>query len=112
MQLGEDQNRWHLTIIDHGTGFDQAQVRAGGAGAGLVNMRDRLDAVGGTVTVGSLSGWGTTVAAVVPYFTRFVTAFPTVASRASWPDLLRTRGRRTTIRRPPNGSSAGADPQR
>jgi signal transduction histidine kinase len=66
VQLGEDQNRWHLTISDNGTGFDQAQVRAGGAGAGLVNMRDRLDAVGGTVTVGSLSGWGTTVTAVVP----------------------------------------------
>jgi signal transduction histidine kinase len=66
VQLGEDQDRWHLTILDNGTGFDQAQVRAGGAGAGLVNMRDRLYAVGGTVTVGSLSGWGTTVAAVVP----------------------------------------------
>jgi signal transduction histidine kinase len=32
----------------------------------LVNMRDRLDAVGGTVTIVSRPGDGTTVTAVVP----------------------------------------------
>jgi signal transduction histidine kinase len=41
-------------------------VRADGGGAGLLNMRDRLDAVGGTVSLGSRSGEGTTVTAVVP----------------------------------------------
>jgi signal transduction histidine kinase len=64
VRLDEDQDRWRLTIEDNGTGFDQEL--AGDLGAGLVNMRDRLDAVGGTVTVGSLSGSGTTVTAMVP----------------------------------------------
>jgi len=66
VRLGEDRGQWRLTVIDYGSGFDQAQVRAAGAGAGLANMRDRLDAVGGTVTIDSLSGRGTTVTAVVP----------------------------------------------
>jgi signal transduction histidine kinase len=66
IELGEDQGRWQLTVSDNGTGYGQAQVGRVGAGAGLVNMRDRLDAVGGTVTVRSQPGGGTTVTAVVP----------------------------------------------
>lgn len=66
VRVGEDQGRWRLTIIDNGAGFDPGQALASGAGAGLVNMRDRLDAVGGTVTVESGVGVGTTVTAVVP----------------------------------------------
>ena len=58
VRLGGDRARWRLTVNDDGAGFDPAQRRAAGAGAGLVNMRDRLDAVGGTVTVGSVSGHG------------------------------------------------------
>jgi signal transduction histidine kinase len=64
VRLDEDQDRWRLTVEDNGTGFNQAL--AGDRGAGLVNMSDRLDAIGGTVTVGSLSGRGTTITAVVP----------------------------------------------
>jgi signal transduction histidine kinase len=61
----EDQGRFRLTIMDNGAGFDPEEALTSGAGAGLANMRDRLDAVGGTVTVGSQSGMGTTVTAVV-----------------------------------------------
>jgi signal transduction histidine kinase len=66
VRVGEDDDGWHLTISDNGTGFDQAQAHTAATGSGLVNMRDRLDAVGGTVTVGSTSGRGTTVTAAVP----------------------------------------------
>lgn len=66
VRLGEDRGRWRLTVTDDGAGFVRAQVRAVGAGAGLVNMRDRLNAVGGTVTIGSMPGRGTTVTALVP----------------------------------------------
>jgi len=66
VRLGADRARWRLTVTDNGAGFDPAHRRAVGAGAGLVNMRDRLDAVGGTVTVESVVGIGTTVTAVVP----------------------------------------------
>ena len=66
VHLGEEQHRWHLTVTDDGTGFDQTLAGTVGTGAGLANMRDRLDAVGGTLTIGSLPGSGTTVIAVVP----------------------------------------------
>jgi signal transduction histidine kinase len=66
VRLSEDEDRWRLVVADDGSGFDQSRVRADGGGGGLMNMRDRLDAVGGTVTFGSRSGEGTTVTAVVP----------------------------------------------
>jgi signal transduction histidine kinase len=66
VQYCEDQGQWRLIIIDNGAGFDPGQALASGTGAGLVNMRDRLDAVGGTVTVESGPGIGTTITAVVP----------------------------------------------
>jgi signal transduction histidine kinase len=59
---------WRLTVDDDGSGFDQtAPAEDAGRGNGLANMRDRLDAVGGTVCVASLPGRGTTVTAVVPW---------------------------------------------
>jgi signal transduction histidine kinase len=81
VRLRADRNRWQLTVTDDGSGFDPSPAGAVGTGTGLVNMRDRLDAVGGTVTVGSRHGRGTTVTAVVahPRSTRTPTA---IASRA------------------------------
>jgi signal transduction histidine kinase len=55
-----------LTVHDDGAGFDPAASVAEGSGAGLANMRDRLDAVAGTVSITSGPGAGTTVAAEVP----------------------------------------------
>jgi len=56
---------WRMDVADDGSGFDQgASDRE--AGAGLMNMRDRLDAVGGRVMVSSEVGHGTTVSAVGP----------------------------------------------
>jgi signal transduction histidine kinase len=63
VRLADDEGRVRLDVTDDGAGFDHA--RLGASGAGLVNMRDRLDAVGGTVTVGSVLGSGTTVTALV-----------------------------------------------
>jgi signal transduction histidine kinase len=54
-----------LAVHDDGTGFDPSSPGVEG-GAGLVNMRDRLDAVGGRVSVASAEGRGTTVTAEVP----------------------------------------------
>jgi signal transduction histidine kinase len=52
-----------LDVADDGIGFDP-----GGRtdGYGLTGMRHRLDGVGGTLTVESSAGYGTTVNAVVP----------------------------------------------
>lgn len=66
VRLDQDRSRWRLTVTDDGAGFDLVRARTAGAGGGLVNMADRLDTVGGTVTVGSLPGSGTTVTALVP----------------------------------------------
>ena len=52
-----------VVVQDDGTGMDGARVTVG---AGLSNMRDRLDAVGGTLTVDSQPGRGVTVRAWVP----------------------------------------------
>jgi signal transduction histidine kinase len=66
VRLGADDQAWQLTVQDEGAGFDPADVRRGESGAGMVNMRDRIDAVGGSVSVESRPGRGTTVTAVVP----------------------------------------------
>jgi signal transduction histidine kinase len=58
--------RWRLSVTDDGTGFDAAGAEAAGGGAGLSNMRDRLDAVGGSAHLVSRPGHGTTVVAEVP----------------------------------------------
>ncbi len=52
-----------LTVTDDGVGFDVASPpRSGGRGGyGLVSMRDRATAIGGTLAVDSAPGRGTTV---------------------------------------------------
>jgi signal transduction histidine kinase len=64
--LRQDDGRWRLDISDDGTGFDAPRALAAGTGAGLMNMRDRLDAVGGSVTITSRAESGTVVTAVGP----------------------------------------------
>lgn len=59
-----------IDIADDGTGFDTTRHTDG---LGLVAMRERVDALGGTLTVESVPGDGTTIAAAAPLRT------PTVA---------------------------------
>ena len=66
VRLRHVAGRWSLDVIDDGSGFDHGFVPGREAGAGLMNMRDRLDAVGGRVSVTSEVGRGTTVSAVGP----------------------------------------------
>ncbi len=62
--VDEDAAGWCLWVTDDGIGFDQEHAAAA-TGAGLANMHDRVDAVGGTVTVVS-QRTGTTVTATIP----------------------------------------------
>ena len=55
-----------LIIEDDGRGFDPAEGAEGERGMGLVNMRERVALVGGTLEVESAPGVGTTVFARVP----------------------------------------------
>jgi signal transduction histidine kinase len=62
----EGRHSWSLTVVDDGTGFDSEPLLANASAGGLLNMADRLSAVGGTVDISSRSGSGTTVTARVP----------------------------------------------
>ncbi|WP_225100732.1 GAF domain-containing sensor histidine kinase [Streptomyces sp. CoH27] len=55
-----------LRVSDDGSGFDPRAVRHAGRHLGLVSMRDRASGVGGTLTVESVPGKGTTIEMEVP----------------------------------------------
>ena len=63
VSLLEDHGELVLSIRDDGRGFDRAATPLG---AGLQNMADRLAALGGTLTVRSRSGAGTTIEGHLP----------------------------------------------
>jgi signal transduction histidine kinase len=63
VRLHEDANQLLVEVTDDGCGFD---VTAAARGAGLTNMEDRLDALGGTLHIQSRPGHGTTIRATVP----------------------------------------------
>jgi signal transduction histidine kinase len=51
----------HLTIVDDGTGgADPSQ------GSGLIGLRDRIEALGGTIEITSERGVGTTLRIEIP----------------------------------------------
>ncbi|MFG2935655.1 GAF domain-containing sensor histidine kinase [Streptomyces sp. NPDC048282] len=55
-----------LRVTDDGRGFDPHLTRRAGRHLGLVSMRDRAGGVGGTLTVESAPGKGTTIEMEVP----------------------------------------------
>jgi signal transduction histidine kinase len=63
VHLSDEAGTSRLLVTDDGDGFSHPSGQS--TGAGLDNMRDRMDAVGGVLTVTSQPGTGTTVTAVV-----------------------------------------------
>ena len=63
VELTEAGETVTLSVTDDGQGFDTAQISTG---FGLVGMRDRAVLVGGTVSIESAPGSGTTVRAEIP----------------------------------------------
>ncbi|MFJ1607178.1 GAF domain-containing sensor histidine kinase [Streptomyces sp. NPDC088253] len=55
-----------LRVSDDGGGFEPTAIRAAGRHLGLVSMRDRSSGVGGTLSVESAPGKGTTIEMEVP----------------------------------------------
>lgn len=53
----------HFTVEDDGRGFDPKHIHAG---SGLQNMRDRIEALGGKLTIVSAPGQGTRIVGEVP----------------------------------------------
>ena len=58
-----DNGVLHIEVRDDGSGFDEGIARAG---AGFVNMRDRLAAVDGELVTHSTPGQGTRVIVTIP----------------------------------------------
>jgi signal transduction histidine kinase len=63
IRLWEVDSGLHFEVRDAGVGFDADQI---GDRHGLLNMRDRVDAVGGSATISSQPGVGTVVSGSVP----------------------------------------------
>ena len=63
VELRGEPDRLALTIEDDGVGFDPVTTAVG---AGLANIRDRVESVGGTLTTDSVPGRGSRVRAVLP----------------------------------------------
>jgi len=63
VELADDDHALSLEVRDDGDGFDE---RAVGAGIGLASMRERIEAVGGEVSIRSRPGGGTRVRARIP----------------------------------------------
>jgi len=67
--LDREGDAWSLTVQDDGVGFEPGRLAVEAAASGhlgLVSMRERLSAVGGTLQIESTPGVGTTVHARLP----------------------------------------------
>jgi signal transduction histidine kinase len=53
-----------LIVVDDGVGFDVNA--AWGRGLGLISMNERVEAIGGSMTIGSRPGSGTRLEVAVP----------------------------------------------
>ena len=58
IRLVGEPNRVSFSVDDSGVGFDPAHVATG---VGLVNLADRVDVLGGRLTVDSMPGMGTRI---------------------------------------------------
>jgi signal transduction histidine kinase len=63
VRLSQRDGHVEFEVGDDGSGFDVERARDG---TGLQGMADRLDAIGGSLTVRSVPGEGSTVGAQVP----------------------------------------------
>ena len=63
VRVVQDSQKIQVSIVDHGRGFDPRRVR----GLGLVGMEERVKRLGGSLTIESRRGQGTTVKAELPY---------------------------------------------
>jgi signal transduction histidine kinase len=63
LHIWQDRDRLRFVVRDSGVGFDRALAESG---TGLLSMRDRIEAVGGALTVASAPHAGTIVSGDVP----------------------------------------------
>jgi signal transduction histidine kinase len=69
IRIERDAQSIRCSIRDNGIGFDSRSVmaRSGEQGFGLLGIRERLNAVGGTLQINSAAGAGTALIITIPY---------------------------------------------
>lgn len=65
VQIGEEEGMLRIAVVDRGTGFDTSRD-AGEDHLGMTLMRERAEAVGGSIDLDSRAGEGTRVQALLP----------------------------------------------
>lgn len=63
IRIWSDENQLAFTVNDEGPGFDLHTVKMG---SGLQNMKDRVEALGGSLQIESVRGRGTELTARIP----------------------------------------------
>jgi len=66
VSLSSSSNQVELTVRDWGSGFEPEAELAGGHGLGIVSMRERVQLIGGELSIDSQTGAGTTSHATAP----------------------------------------------
>lgn len=61
VQLYEHEDTYSLTVEDNGVGFDLERMKKGRRGLGFKSMKNRLDAVNGSLEIDTAKGAGTTI---------------------------------------------------
>jgi signal transduction histidine kinase len=67
--LWADQSGLGIEISDQGAGFEQTATLANASGVGLAGMRERVASLGGSLTITSAPGTGTSVMVELPLAT-------------------------------------------
>jgi len=66
VSICEQEEILHILIEDHGVGFNDDQVQKAYHSSGLTGMQERIDAVGGQLTLDSALGKGTQIQVTIP----------------------------------------------
>jgi len=61
IKIEENDQKLKLTILDHGTGFEQSRVQDTSGHVGLQSMQERVKSLGGILTIESHPGRGTRI---------------------------------------------------
>lgn len=65
IRVGVTDNKLAISVSDNGKGFDMNNLK--GSGNGLRNMKQRIEAVGGSFSIDPKTGAGTTISITVPF---------------------------------------------
>ncbi|MEM4234964.1 MAG: histidine kinase, partial [Candidatus Methanomethylicaceae archaeon] len=69
VEIELEENRLFISIADNGIGFDTASILQSSSSYGLMNMRERVELMGGTFSVKSSKSEGTIISAIIPLCT-------------------------------------------